>query len=302
MKIDYNILWVEDNKSWYDTTLELFREPLEEKGFELKSERKINFQQVEDLIQKDGLQKYDMLLIDFTLPNSLDGDKIIELIRNNDIYTDVLFYSSAVENVRDSIRKHGLEGVYTADREEIENKFNSVFSTTIKKFQHIVAMRGMIMQEVSSLDVQMLEIVSNYLQNNKDKKQLVIDRVFKDLIEFHERKLEESKKIKDKNNFDKIIKDPLLFSSAQRASAVEEIINLFNIDNFIVDFRKEIIKVRNDFAHAILTKDEKTGREYFKDKNGGVDFNEEKCIEIRKNISKHKNNLNKLGTLCSNMP
>jgi len=87
------------------------------------------------------------------------------------------------------------------------------------------------------------------------------------------------------------VKDPLLFSSSQRANAIDEIITKIGCENFISDFKKEIIKVRNDFAHAVLIKDEETGREYFENKTGGTDFNSDKCAEIRKNILKHKANL-----------
>ena len=92
MNLNYNILWVEDDKSWYETTLSLFKGTLEEEGFELKSDRKVNFQEVKDLIEANGLQKYDMLLVDFNLDKSSSGDEIIKLIRENNIHTDVLFY------------------------------------------------------------------------------------------------------------------------------------------------------------------------------------------------------------------
>lgn len=35
MRLEYRILWVEDNRSWYATTEELFSGTLEELGFKL---------------------------------------------------------------------------------------------------------------------------------------------------------------------------------------------------------------------------------------------------------------------------
>ncbi len=43
-----------------------------------------------------------------------------------------------------------------------------------------------------------------------------------------------------------------------------------------------------------FVKDKETGREYFIDKKDGIDFNEDKCREIRKNINIHKGNLDNL--------
>ena len=97
----------------------------------------------------------------------------------------------------------------------------------------------------------------------------------------------------------KILKDPLLISSSQRANAIEEIIKLVGIDNFIDNLRIDIINVRNDFAHAVYVKDKETGREYFIDKQDGTDFNEEVCKNIRINIIKHKNNLESLKNKLS---
>ena len=91
--------------------------------------------------------------------------------------------------------------------------------------------------------------------------------------------------------------EPILFSSSQRASAIEEILKYINVPNFIDEFRTNVIKVRNEFAYAVFVKDTETGREYFKDKKEGIDFNEEKCNEIRKNINIHKENLDKLQLL-----
>ena len=182
MRIDYKILWVEDEKSWYKTTFELFRDYLEELGFILDSKRCENIDEVKAEIAINQLKEYDLLLVDFTLKNSDSGDKIIEFIRNiNDvpILTDVLFYSSAIENVRDSMKNLGLEGVYTADRKDIENKFELVVNTTIKKVQEINTMRGLILAAESDLAERMFDIIESTIKNNNKFGSLIHDYVFK---------------------------------------------------------------------------------------------------------------------------
>lgn len=76
-----------------------------------------------------------MLLVDFNLKGDSSGEGVIQLIRSNNIYTDILFYSSHVQSVTDSMQKFGLEGVYTADRKDIENKFNAMLIQLLKKFR-----------------------------------------------------------------------------------------------------------------------------------------------------------------------
>jgi CheY-like chemotaxis protein len=294
MKIEYNVLWLDDQIDVFieDEHVDKIKSHLEDEGFNANvitvSKPDKFFSQLNDSI--------DLILTDHNMAEK-NGAQIVEEVRSKSIFTEILFYT-AKANLQNLDKIDRITFLQTDEvsgsthHEKVVEKAISLIDLTIKKFQHIVAMRGMIMHEVSSLDAQMLEIISAYLQNNDDcKKQPVVDRVLNDLISFHKEKLKKSEEFKKKNKFDKIINDPLLFSSSQRASAIEEIINSISIENFINDFKMEIIKVRNDFAHAVLIKDTATGREYFKDKIRGTDFNADKCREIRKNIIKHKANL-----------
>ena len=94
MRLEYRILWVEDNKSWYETTKELFTDALDELGFKLVSKKCENIDEVKAETAKNWLKEYDLLLVDFTLKNSESGDKIIEFIRgiqDQPILTDIIF-------------------------------------------------------------------------------------------------------------------------------------------------------------------------------------------------------------------
>jgi CheY-like chemotaxis protein len=294
MKIEYNVLWLDDQIDTFidDEYVDKIKNHLEEEGFNANV---ITVSKPDDFFSYLN-DSVDLILTDYNMAE-MNGAQIVEKVRNKSIFTEILFYT-AKANLQNLDKIDRITFLQTdkvsgvTHHEQVVEKVISLIDLTIKKFQHIVAMRGMIMQEVSSLDAQMLEIVSAYLQkNDESKKQPVIDRVLNDLISFHKEKLEKSENFKKKKKFDKVINDPLLFSSSQRANAIEEIIHSIGIENFINDFKMEIVKVRNDFAHAVLVKDTETGREYFKDKIKGTDFNADKCKEIRKNIIKHKTNL-----------
>jgi len=301
MKINYKILWLDDEINAFidDEFVEKIQKHLEEKGFlpDIQTVSKVS-----DFFEKLD-NSFDFILTDYNM-SEMNGAQVIADIRAKSIFTEILFYTAQAqwEEIGKLDRISFLQTTKIlggSHHEKVVDKAINIIDLTIKKFQHIVAMRGMIMHEVSSLDAQMLDIVSNYIDVKGDDAQSVKDKVFDDLIAFHKEKLKKSEKYKNNKTFDKIIKDPLLFSSSQRASAIDEIITKIGCKNFIADFKKEIIKVRNDFAHAVLITDEKTGREYFKDKNDGTDFNEEKCIDVRKNILKHKENLDAIETFIS---
>jgi CheY-like chemotaxis protein len=300
MKINYKILWLDDEIDAFrdDEFVEKIQQYLEEKGFkpDIQTVSKVSdfFERLDD--------SFDLILTDYNMAEK-NGAQVIADIRGKSIFTEILFYTAQAQweeigklDRISFLQTNKISG--GTHHQKVLDKAISIIDLTIKKFQHIVAMRGMIMHEVSSLDAQMLEIVSNYIDTKGDDAQNLKDKVLSELVAFHKEKLEKSERYKKTNTFDKVVKDPLLFSSSQRASALEEIVKSVGCENFIDEFRKEIIKVRNDFAHAVWVKEEETGREYFKDKNGGIDFNSEKCIEIRKNIIKHKANLDAIESKC----
>ena len=127
MKLNYYVLWVEDDDSWYKTASELFSDTIIDYGFNPIFDRKRKFDEVKQTVIDTGLKKIDILLIDFKLRNSKDGDSIIDYVRNNDVFTDIIFYSSDKQSIVDSIKEHLFEGVYHSDRKELEDKFEKVF-------------------------------------------------------------------------------------------------------------------------------------------------------------------------------
>jgi CheY-like chemotaxis protein len=296
MKLDYKILWVDDRieERPFQKILNSTKEHLLSENFECEiysAKDYLGF--IENYKIKN---EYDLIITDFTLNNGTFGNQVIDYVRDNQHnYTEIFFYS-AQTNINDiklfSSSRITVFQLTEGDYKELENEVIEVINQTIKKFQHIVAMRGMIMNETSTIDAEMLEIVTKFIQETNRPE--VKNRIFDELISFHSRKLEDSQKFKRNDHINGVLKDPLLISSIQRANAIEEIIKIMGIENFIEDLKLNIIKVRNDFAHAVYMKDKESGREYFLGKNEGIDFNEEKCKEIRINIIKHKKNINNL--------
>ncbi|MBP1640472.1 MAG: hypothetical protein H6Q17_2055 [Bacteroidetes bacterium] len=300
MTIEYNILWVEDDTSWYDTTKEIFSDTLNDLGFNLISKRCVTLVDVKAEIAKDNLKKFDLLLIDFTLGGSDTGEQIIQFIRDikeNPILTDIIFYSSAVENVKDSMQKNSLEGVYTADRKEIEDKFKKVVNTTTKKVQDLNNMRGLIMAETSDIDKSMFEIVSTTLDKNSFE---LRDKLTETIISNVEKKVKSKSKVFNKyqsqGKIEKIITDPLMFDACEKLKAVQyifekvdhEIANKHKSNSFAESYGK-IIKKRNLLGHE--TPKEIDGKKLIGSGANEFEFNDDFCNEIRKEVRKHSSDL-----------
>lgn len=300
MKLNYYILWVEDEDSWYETTAELFKESVEAHGFNPIIERKKTLDEVTaEFI--GGLKKYDIFLIDFNLRNSADGSSIIDFLREENIYTDVVFYSSDKQTIIDSIKEKELEGVYHSDRKEIEDKFEKVFLTTIKKVEEINSMRGLIVGETSDLDAMIEERLLRCIELNIEKAFDIDKFVNSQIIEKAQQKAIFLKGEYEKGglqalfpHIDAIKKWELLRGILKKNTGRHQYILAFIEVNGA--YQDEVIKIRNTFAHAkmIIGKD---GKEYLKAQvgNNHHEFNEESFKGIRIGLKKHRDSLIELG-------
>jgi DNA-binding response OmpR family regulator len=296
MKLDYKIIWIDDKIETrpFQYLKEQLKDYLQVQFFDVSIEEAEDFIGFKEKFKPN--EEYDLIITDLTL-NDSNGKQIIDYVREvKHNFTEIFFYSAnstlkqtnLLNNNRITFFQLSEPSAYRELGDEIEN----LISLTISKFQHVVSMRGMIMHETSTIDAEMLDIVTNYIAKTNDSE--VKNRIYNEIISFHSRKLEDSEKFKKNDKIENILKDPLLISSTQRANALDEIIKTTGGENFIDDLKLNIIKVRNDFAHAVYVKDQTTGREYFLDKKDGIDFNEEKCKEIRLNIIRHKKNIEDL--------
>ncbi|MEZ0183425.1 hypothetical protein AB9T89_14380 [Flavobacterium oncorhynchi] len=301
MKIDYNVLWVEDDTSWFETTSEIFKENLDDYGFNLIANRKVNFSEVSSEISLNGLNKIDILLIDFNLKNSENGDAVINLLREQEIYTDIIFYSSDLDSVKSSMHKYYMEGVYYSDRKEIEHKFDLVFKTTIKKIEEINSMRGLVVGETSELDV-CIEKLSLFFIN--DILSLEKSEIDKFINAYCEKMTKNSTSIFERyesigiNDFFSQIeatkKLDIFRSLLKKVNALNQ--NIFSdFLEFNKNYHVDVIDLRNKFAHAksIINQE---GKEVLLAHLGKEDFefDQERFVSIRKNIKKHREQINHL--------
>ncbi len=242
---------------------------------------------------------YDLILTDYNLneDRTRDGNKIINEVREKSIFTEILFYS-AMGEVKESNRLDRITFIETNKKsgyhqEILLKELLKLIDLTIKKFQNIIAMRGMIMHETSSLDAQMIEIIIKSLNNKKISFNELACGIYEDLIKLFSNKASFVNECKEKNKFSKLTKDNFVFSANYKIQTLSQILKDLSIEDFSSDYKNEINEIRNKFAHAVLEIDDK-GREYFKYKADGLIFDENLCENIRKNILKHSENLDSL--------
>ena len=271
MRENIGILWVEDSKSYYEEAKEILSMYASDKGIQ------IDYKYVENAIllfeelekQAQGFQRYDICFVDYalSLPNGKTGENIIRELRQKQISTDILFYSSEnISDIRETIQKDlsSFEGVYVADRDSFEEKSNLLLNKNSKKLYSINNIRGILMNETSENDYIMKSyILKEYpLLSDEQKREITelirqkvlaktlkIDDNSKKLIN----KIEEGSTL-DANKILNIAND--LVGLKDRYEIFEKIIQYKSIDNpentKIDNYLEKLVDLRNKLAHQKL--------------------------------------------------
>lgn len=289
MKLEYKILWLDDQIKDFieDEIIQEIEEFLSKQGFRPEI---ITTSKSDDFFDKLD-NSYDLILTDYHL-NDVNGDEVIKRIRSQDysVMTEILFYTAKAD-LKDTDKISRVSFLETNTllgdhRDEVLRATLNLIELTIKKFQNIVAMRGMIMHETSSLDVEMENILQRILTKSKTPDE-IISTIKKKYKKSNDEFNENIDKVDDIETILRTI------GASHRWRAIVRNLSEGEIKSIMADYEKEIIMIRNKFAHAVLEQDE-TGRTFFRHKADGIDFNEAFCIKIRENILKHKQNLDSL--------
>ncbi len=299
MKLNYKIIWVEDKIDTrpFLSLISSVKSHLTNEFFNVSIDTAEDFE--EFITKYDSGQIYDLIITDLNL-NESHGNEVIDFLRDEKhVLTEIFFYSanSELSNIKlinsSRITFHQLDG--QDYHKQLQNSIIELIDMTISKFQNIVTMRGMIMQETSSLDLRMEEIVRLQLRNSKLEKH--ISPLKEKILDKIHQSAEEKYKKSINRKFNEILKDNVMFNSSQKIFALGEILTIMEEENFANNYLEDVVLIRNQFAHSEL-KINADGKEFFKVKNEELIFDKALCKKIRQNLNKYfikiKNIENKL--------
>ncbi|MBN1969666.1 MAG: hypothetical protein JW870_09890 [Candidatus Delongbacteria bacterium] len=254
MKLLYNILWFEDEKEWYESIVGYIENFLKEKGFKLLANRYDTIG--DDIFVEISTGKFDLVIVDHKLIGDNSGETLIEKLREDKIYTNIIFYSQYGEKqVRDIIKTKGIDGVFCADRDR-DNFLDKVFKViknTIIKVEDINNIRGLFMACTGELDMLMDKIVektvsdlSEAQQNNCCSK--IHSKFLKSL---HDRmlKLKGLEKPANIRNLLELLESIHKWRAIKRLCSSNIILKKYKTE--IDSYEEKIIKKRNLLAHVV---------------------------------------------------
>ena len=293
MKSTYTILWLDDETDYLDSIdTDNLKSTIRSWGFlpEIKLLEKPS-----KFMRYAPFQNIDLIVIDYNLDAyGKYGQAFIQKVRDHDVYTEVIFYSSQPSSDLWNIVKEGkLEGIFISDRQNVIAKIEKVGRQSVRKVLDLDNMRGIVMAEVGEIDHIMDSVIRLGIRDlTGDDKQKVYD-------EFHDQVKSQLKtNCKDMEAFHKrpsIRRMLSLCDSYKRWRLLRSIIKLSSkMDNKA--FRKygeDILKPRNLLAHG---KPKKKGKDGYAFSNNGESYlyNEKKSLSLRKLIHDYKKKLSGL--------
>lgn len=291
MSLSYKVLWVDDRIDDYIGLK--FNEELKNYIDAYFFESEIDMcESAEEAKAKLQEKKYDVIFSDYNMAEE-KGDSFIKDIRSQNISCEILFYSAQEEPPlihadRISFLRLQSNRAYN----ELMNKIKSVIDLSIEKTNDLTSIRGLVMAEVSDLDIKMTEIIEKYCKTSEDNKNELKDYIIqkienrtKDTIVatncekkcIHIWKNKELLDVIHEQNFDSYTKARSLNHIFKKTKP--------EIKNFLTNYNEEIIQNRNYLAHC--HSEIKDGKEILLTCKGEKEFDNQKFKIIRSNILKY---------------
>ena len=285
MKIKYKALWIEDQFDKVESYIDGIGDRLKDNGFQFDVERKTSLteEELESLsIKLSHYNPYDMIFFDYDLgKGNQSGAEIAGILRNR-IFTDMIFYSGiSSEDLRTVLYNTGVEGVFSVHRGNFLDDAWLIIEDQIKRICDINNMRGVILDEMSRIELKVRQLYRKHYETLNDDNQESQVKVIKSRFKGKQKTFRKLENRVDKNNLTEIITEPKKtdFDTVRLCSKqLFDTVDLFEDESPLALKQK----LRNQFAHSIAEYDDENGTVSLKGSNDKYDFEDFK--EIRKEL------------------
>jgi hypothetical protein len=280
MRLDFNVLWVDDQPASVAAQITSIKSKMAAEGFDFKPRQCMTIAEVESVIHE----------VDWDLGNEMHGEDAIERIRQIVQYKDVVFYSgqaTALE-LRTKVYERQLEGVYCAGRAELVTEVIGVFESLIKKVLDLDHTRGIVMGATSDIDYMVKTCLA--VAHDKLDEAGKVDLI-RDALRRVQKKVDsltkQGQKLQAAQNMEDIFKAHMLFTSDDRLRMLGNILERAEYTSYsagvatVNSYREGVVRERNTLGHAVLVPQGKPSS-VIDDVGNTVDI--EKMRELRKLI------------------
>lgn len=304
MKLEYNILWIDDQPDNIAEFWEAIRGHLQNEGIlACKTPVKTEDQLQQLLKRRDLDHKFDIVLMDQNLghQDGPDGADLAKKIRQKLRYTDMIYYSSASQKeLRSRIAEVGLDGVYCCSRLRLAETTTAIIDVHIHRYTQDSNLRGLVVSKLSDFDHQVKSalLTCNNLVTN-EAGETMRQRLIEAIIEKSEGVKKDVEKISEKT-----FKDILFSRGADTGISYNILLKIIDgatiqscssCSSILKDYMVDIIEMRNVLAHGEYNSKEKK----FTLGRREIQLNDATCRKIRNDLLRHEANLKSIERLIN---
>ena len=261
MRLDFNILWVDDQPERVAAQRERIEMLMRKHGFKLQTEIATSIKEAAKYIGDDIYGDHiDLILMDYDFGDEPDGEAGLIMVRDTFPYKDIVFYSAQVKELTEIVAREKISGVFCCDRAGLIETVIHVFEVLVKKVLDIDHSRGIVMGATSEIDEFVNEsLIRVFEKADKETVDTAFDITGDQLNKIKEQFNKDWTRISKAKKISKILKIHNVYSSAHRLRLFMGILKRRGThgkeQQDMLDYAKNIIPKRNDLAHVTVKRD-----------------------------------------------
>lgn len=256
MRLDFNVLWVEDSQDLVVEQKEKLERLIRKEGFRLRVKFASSVQQATASIAEDVYGDHvDLVLMDYNLGAGPNGDQGLVEVRQRLPFKDIVFYSAQANNLREILAKTNVQGIYLSNRDELPETAEGLFHTLVKKVLDIDHSRGLVMGATSDIDHFVNDCLEMLFASSEQEVQAqVIALVGSRMKEIRNRFETSAAEVEAIKAVAELADKHAVYTSVDRLNLLRKVLKLRKLDGKIRDdltkYASETVPRRNDLAHV----------------------------------------------------
>jgi hypothetical protein len=267
MRLDFNVLWVDDQPERVEAQIKAIERQMEKDGFRFSPKLIRSADDLKEWIAGDLFtDEIDLVLVDWDLGEQVEGQDVIVEIREVVPYKDVVFYSARNQSneLRTLAAQKGIEGVFCASREELVEEVLGVFESLVKKVLDLDHTRGIVMGATSDIDYMVNEcLVAIHDLRDQAGKNVMLQQAREYIAKRIEDAVETLQGLESATSIVQFFEAHMILTAYDRlrilAGALkgEDLETVRSYRKTVTDYQNKAIPGRNMLGHQLLTPDGK---------------------------------------------
>jgi len=261
MRLDFNVLWVEDQPDRVDAQIKGIRRQMEGEGFNFNPTICRSPEELQEQIADDVFaDEVDLILVDWDLGSKVKGQDVIEVVREKVQYKDVVFYSARTDapTLRRLAFEKGIEGIYCASREDLVEEVLGVFESLVKKVLDLDHARGIVMGATCDIDNMVNEcLVAMHELLDEAGQQGMLEQALERINKRIEESASKVAELKKAPSMAALFEAHMIFTANDRLRILSGLLKTAFRDHVstrqsVVTYMNTVVPHRNKLGHLVL--------------------------------------------------